>query len=110
MTLRDQRFTLAAATLGSFVALLDSTAVGIALPAIGDDLGGGLESQQWIVNAYLLALGSLILIGGSLGDVFGERRVFVFGISGFRFMSAACTVAPGLEALIVARGLQGAFA
>ena len=109
MTLRDQRFTLAAATLGSFVALLDSTAVGIALPAIGDDLGGGLESQQWIVNAYLLALGSLILIGGSLGDVFGERRVFVLGAAGFGVASAACAVAPTVEALIAARGLKGVF-
>jgi Major Facilitator Superfamily len=91
MTPRDQRFTLAAATLGSFVALLDSTVVGIALPAIGDELGGGLESQQWIVNAYLLTLGSLILIGGSLGDVFGERRVFVLGAAGFGVASAHCS-------------------
>jgi hypothetical protein len=75
LSLQDKRLTLAAATFGSFVALLDSTVVGIALRAIRSDLGGGLESQQWIVNAYLLMLGSLILIGGSLGDVFGERRL-----------------------------------
>jgi MFS family permease len=85
---RDKRLTLAAATLGSFVALLDSTVVSIALPAISGDLGGGLESQQWIVNAYLLMLGSLILIGGSLGDVFGERRLFVLGAAGFGVVSA----------------------
>src|SRR5918997_4405341 len=109
MTLRDQRFTLAAATLGSFVALLDSTVVGIALPAIGDELGGGLESQQWIVNAYLLTLGALILIGGSLGDVFGERRLFVLGAAGFAVTSAGCALAPPVEALIAARALQGVF-
>jgi EmrB/QacA subfamily drug resistance transporter len=109
MTPRDQRFTLAAATLGSFVALLDSTVVGIALPAIGSDLGGGLESQQWIVNAYLLALGSLILIGGSLGDVYGERRIFVLGAAGFGVTSAFCAVSPTVEALIAARGLKGVF-
>jgi EmrB/QacA subfamily drug resistance transporter len=110
MTARDQRLTLAAATLGSFVALLDSTIVGVALPAISGDLGGGLESQQWIVNAYLLALGSLILIGGSLGDVFGERRVFLLGVGGLGVASAACVVAPTVGALIAARGLQGVFA
>ena len=109
MSVRDQRFTLAAATLGSFVALLESTVVGVALPAIGADLGGGLESQQWIVNAYLLALGSLILIGGSLGDVFGERRVFLVGAAGFGVASVACALAPTVDTLIAARGLKGVF-
>ena len=109
MSVRDQRFTLAAATLGSFVALLESTVVGVALPAIGADLGGGLESQQWIVNAYLLALGSLILIGGSLGDVFGERRVFLVGAAGFGVASVACALAPTVETLIAVRGLKGVF-
>jgi EmrB/QacA subfamily drug resistance transporter len=107
LSLRDKRLTLAAATLGSFVALLDSTVVSIALPAIRGDLGGGLESQQWIVNAYLLMLGSLILIGGSLGDVFGERRLFVLGLAGFGVMSAGCALAPTVDALIAARALQG---
>jgi MFS family permease len=79
---REKHLTLAAATLGSFVVLLDSPVVSIALPAIQSDLGGGLETQQWIVNAYLLMLGSLILIGGSLGDVFGERRLFILGATG----------------------------
>jgi EmrB/QacA subfamily drug resistance transporter len=109
LSLRDKRLTLAAATLGSFVALLDSTVVSIALPAIRSDLGGGLESQQWIVNAYLLMLGSLILIGGSLGDVFGERRLFVVGAAGFGLMSAGCGLAPSVGVLISARALQGAF-
>jgi EmrB/QacA subfamily drug resistance transporter len=105
----DKRRTLVAATLGSFVVLLDSTIVGVALPAIRADLGGGLESQQWIVNAYLLTLGSLILIGGSLGDIFGERRIFVLGTAGFGLVSVGCALAPTIDALIVARALQGVF-
>jgi EmrB/QacA subfamily drug resistance transporter len=109
LSLRDKRLTLAAATLGSFVALLDSTVVSIALPAIHTDLGGGLESQQWIVNAYLLMLGSLILIGGSLGDVFGERRLFVLGTAGFGVVSIGCALATSLGVLIAARALQGVF-
>jgi EmrB/QacA subfamily drug resistance transporter len=104
-----KQLTLAAAILGSFVALLDSTVVSVALPAIRGDLGGGLESQQWVVNAYLLTLGSLILIGGSLGDVFGERRLFVLGVGGFGVLSAACALAPSVEALIAARALEGVF-
>jgi hypothetical protein len=110
ITPADKRLTLAAATLGSFVALLDSTVVSIALPAISSDLGGGLESQQWIVNAYLLMLGSLILIGGSLGDIFGERRLFVLGAAGFGVVSAGCALAPSVGTLIVARGLQACSA
>jgi EmrB/QacA subfamily drug resistance transporter len=103
------RATLAAATLGSFVALLDSTVVNVALPAIRADLGGGLAGQQWVVNAYLLLLGSLILVGGSLADVYGERRVFALGVGGFGLVSALCAAAPTIEVLIGARALQGAF-
>src|SRR5688572_31055616 len=95
--------------MGSFVALLDSTVVNVALPAIRDDLGGGLAGQQWVVNAYLLFLGSLILIGGSLGDVYGEKRVFVLGLVGFGVMSALCAAAPSIEVLVGARALQGLF-
>jgi EmrB/QacA subfamily drug resistance transporter len=109
VSLRDKRLTLAAATIGSFVTLLDSTIVNIALPTIRSDLGGDLESQQWVVNAYLLTLGSLILIGGSLSDVFGARRLFVLGAAGFGVVSAGCALAPSLGALIAARALQGVF-
>jgi EmrB/QacA subfamily drug resistance transporter len=105
----DKRLTLVDATLGAFVALLDSTAVSIALPAIGGDLGDGLESQQWVVNAYGLTLGSLILVFGSLGDVFGERRLFMLGAAGFGAVSAGCALAPTIGALIVGRALQGVF-
>lgn len=109
MTDRQKRLSLVAAILGSFVAGLDATAVNVALPAIRADLGGGLAGQQWVSNAYLLTLGSLILVGGSLGDLFGERRVFSIGVGGFGAMSLLCAIAPRIGVLIVCRGLQGAF-
>jgi EmrB/QacA subfamily drug resistance transporter len=95
--------------MGSFVAGLDATAVNVALPAIRSDLGGGLAGQQWVSNAYLLTLGSLILIGGSLGDVFGERRVFSIGVAGFGLISLLCAIAPSIGFLIGCRALQGVF-
>ena len=103
-----QQTTLVAAILGSGIATIDGTVVNVALPAIERDLGGGLQAQQWVANAYLLALGSLILIGGSLGDIYGERRVFALGAAAFGLFSVACALAPTTETLIVARGLQGA--
>jgi EmrB/QacA subfamily drug resistance transporter len=109
MTDRQKRLSLVAAIMGSFVAGLDATAVNVALPAIRADLGGGLAGQQWVSNAYLLALGSLILVGGSLGDLFGERRVFSIGVGGFGAMSLLCAVSPSIGFLIVCRGLQGVF-
>jgi EmrB/QacA subfamily drug resistance transporter len=105
---RHQRLTLVAAILGSAVATIDGTVVNVALPAIADDLGGGLTTQQWVANAYLLVLGSLILIGGSLGDIYGERRVFTIGVASFGLFSIACAVAPTIGILIAARALQGA--
>jgi EmrB/QacA subfamily drug resistance transporter len=107
---RSQRLTLAAAILGSAVASIDATIVNVALPAIERDLGGGLSAQQWVSNAYLLALGSLILIGGSLGDIYGERRVFAAGVALFGAFSIATALAPSVEFLIVARALQGVAA
>jgi EmrB/QacA subfamily drug resistance transporter len=106
---RRKRLALVAAIMGSFVAGLDATAVNVALPAIRADLGGGLAGQQWVSNAYLLTLGSLILVGGSLGDVFGERRVFSIGVAGFGLMSLLCAVAPSIGVLIACRALQGVF-
>jgi EmrB/QacA subfamily drug resistance transporter len=103
----SQRLTLVAAILGTGVATLDGTIVNVALPAIERDLGGGLAGQQWVSNAYLLALASLILIGGSLGDIYGERRVFALGVAGFGLFSVVCAVAPTIEVLIAARALQG---
>ena len=77
MTSAEKRLVLVAAILGTTVVTVDSTVVNVALPAIADDLGGGLAGQQWTSNAYLVTLSSLLLIGGSLGDLFGERRMFV---------------------------------
>jgi EmrB/QacA subfamily drug resistance transporter len=107
---RTQRTTLVAAILGSGVATIDGSIVNVALPAIESDLGGGLVAQQWVSNAYLLTLGSLILIGGSLGDIYGERRAFTTGLAGFGVFSVACALAPTIEVLVAARALQGAAA
>jgi EmrB/QacA subfamily drug resistance transporter len=109
VTNRRKRLALLAAILGSFVAGLDATVVNVALPAIERDLGGGLAGQQWVSNAYLLTLGSLILVGGSLGDIFGERRVFTIGVAGFGAVSVLCAVAPSIEVLVAGRALQGIF-
>jgi MFS family permease len=109
LTRDRQRLALLAAIMGSFVAGLDATVVNVALPSISRDLGGGLAGQQWVSNAYLLALGSLILVGGSLGDVFGERRVFMLGVAGFGAVSMVCALAPSIEVLIAGRALQGVF-
>jgi EmrB/QacA subfamily drug resistance transporter len=105
---RRQRLTLLAAILGSGLATIDGSIVNVALPAIERDLGGGLSGQQWVANAYLLALGSLVLIGGSLGDIYGERRVFAIGVTAFGMLSIACAAAPTIEVLVAARVLQGA--
>ena len=104
---RNQRLVLVVSILGSFVAFLDMAVVNVALPAIHRDLGGGIAVQQWIVDAYLLALGSLILVAGSLADLFGRKRVFAGGLVGFAATSVLCGLAPSVEILIVARGLQG---
>lgn len=107
MSPRQARLTVAAAVLGSVVAFVDATVVNVALPAIADDLGGGLSGQQWLSDAYLLTLGSLLLLGGSLGDLHGRRRMFVVGLVAFGGASLLCAAAPSIETLIVARGLQG---
>src|SRR5690349_21555938 len=109
MSERHKRLSLLAAIMGSFVAGLDATAVNVALPAIRGDLGGGLAGQQWVSNAYLLTLGSLILVGGSLGDVYGERRVFSLGVAGFGVSCVVCALSPSIEVLVAGRALKGVF-
>ena len=101
------RWTLVASILGSSMAFVDGSVVNVALPSIQADLGGGLATQQWVVDAYLLTLGSLILVGGSLGDIFGESKVFAIGVASFAAVSVLCAIAPNAPALIVFRGLQG---
>ncbi|MDN4161250.1 MFS transporter [Nocardioides abyssi] len=101
------RAVIAAATLGSGMTLLDGTVVNVALVRIGADLDASLAQLQWVTNGYLLSLASLILLGGSLGDRFGRRRVFVVGTVWFALASLACGLAPTAETLIAARVLQG---
>src|SRR5947208_7877881 len=104
---RLARWTIVASVLGSSMAFIDGSVVNVALHAIESDLGGGLAAQQWIVDAYLLTLGSLILVGGSLGDIFGELRMFALGVASFGVASVLCAAAPDATTLIVFRGIQG---
>ena len=104
------RWIIAAAVLGSGVAFLDSTVVNAALPAIGKDLHADLADLQWVLTAYLLTLGSLLVLGGSLGDRFGRKRIFMYGLIGFAAASAACGAAPSIGILIGARAIQGVAA
>jgi len=104
---RVLRWTLVASILGSSMAFVDGSVVNVALHYITDDLGGGLSAQQWIVSSYLLTLGALILVGGSLGDIFGELRVFAIGVAAFGVASVLCAAAPDSTSLIVFRGVQG---
>jgi len=101
------RWVLAVAVLGSGMAFLDSTVVNVALPEIGRDLDASTSSLQWILNGYLLTLASLILLGGSLGDRYGRRRIFVLGTGLFTLASLLCAIAPSAELLVLARLLQG---
>jgi EmrB/QacA subfamily drug resistance transporter len=101
------RWVLTAAVLGSGVVLLDGTVVNVALPALGRDLDADFAALQWTVNGYLLSLAALILLGGSLGDRFGRRRLFVVGTVWFGVASLLCGLAPDVRTLIAARVLQG---
>jgi EmrB/QacA subfamily drug resistance transporter len=109
-TSREKQLTLLAAVLGTSVVFLDASVTGVALPAIRGDLGGGLAGQQWVTNAYLLALSSLLLIGGSLGDVLGQKRVFLVGVAGFGLTSALCAIASSIPELCAFRAMQGVCA
>lgn len=102
------RWVIAATVLGSGMVFLDSTVVNVALPAIADDLDTSLAGLQWTVNAFLVTLSSLLLLGGSLGDRLGRRRVFVAGLVTFTAASVLCGVAPNTGFLVIARALQGA--
>jgi EmrB/QacA subfamily drug resistance transporter len=101
------RWVLVATVLGSGISFIDSTVVNVALPAIARDLHAGISGLQWTVDGYLLTLGALILMGGSLGDVYGRRRIFVVGLGIFTLASALCALAPSIEVLILARTVQG---
>lgn len=104
---RTQKIALIISILASFVAFLDGSVVNVALPAIDRELGGGLATQQWIVDAYLITLGSLMLLAGSLSDLYGRKRIMTYGLLGFGATSLLCAIAPTSEFLIGARALQG---
>ena len=104
---REQRLVLVIAILASFVAFLDGSVINVALPAISEELGGGLTTQQWVVDAYLITLSSLILLAGSLSDVYGRIVVLRVGLIGFGVASVLIAVAPTAELVIVLRGVQG---
>jgi EmrB/QacA subfamily drug resistance transporter len=101
------RWVLLTTVLGSGIVMIDGTVVNVALQRIGTELGAGFAGLQWTINAYTLTLASLILLGGSLGDHLGRRRVFVIGVLWFALASLICGIAPNIEMLIVARALQG---
>jgi MFS family permease len=103
-------WVLAATILGSSMAFIDGTAVNVALPALQKSLGATVVQVQWVVEAYALFLSALLLVGGSLGDRFGRRRVFLTGVAGFALASAWCGLAPGTGQLIAARAVQGVAA
>src|SRR5436309_6089083 len=99
--------TLLATCLGLFLGQVDTTAINLALPAMSHDLAGGIDSMQWVVDAYNVSFAALLLTGGTLGDRFGRRRLFRIGITVFVLGSITCAVAPALSVMLVGRVLQG---
>src|SRR6185295_6154463 len=101
------RWTLSATILGSSMTFIDATVVNVALPALQADLHATITDVQWVIEAYALFLGALILVGGSLGDQFGRKRVFLFGVVSFTAASMLCGLATTPTLLVVGRALQG---
>ncbi len=104
------RWVLVAAILGSSITFIDGTVVNVALPVLQRELGASVAEAQWIVESYALMLAALILVGGSLGDALGRRRVFSVGVLFFAIASVWCGLAPNIIQLVVARGVQGVAA
>lgn len=99
--------TLIAAYLGLFVGLIDANAINLALPAVRDDLGGGISGAQWTIDAYNITFAAVLLSAGSLGDRFGRRRMLRIGLTVFIVASLACAAAPSLPLLLASRAIQG---
>src|SRR5215467_6725596 len=106
MRMSSRTWVLAATILGSSLSFIDGTIVNVALPALQRDLHATITDVQWVIEAYALFLGGLILVGGSLGDQFGRKRMFLAGVWVFTLASAACGLAPSIAALIAARAAQ----
>jgi MFS family permease len=104
---KRKRLTLAATILGSSMAFIDGSVVNVALPAIQQALHADAISTQWIVNAYLLLLGALVLVGGCAADLYGRRRIFLVGIAIFTLASIACGLSPDINVLVASRAAQG---
>src|SRR3989475_11841738 len=102
----SSRWTLGATILASSMTFIDGTVVNVALPALQADLHATITDVQWVIEAYALFLGALILVGGSMGDQFGRKRMFLLGVTLFTAASIACGLAQSTRALIVARGVQ----
>lgn len=107
---RRELLTLLATIIGSAVVFLDGSVVNLALPKIALGLHAGFTDLQWIVDGYLLSLSALILLGGSLGDIFGRKRIYTIGLFGFGIASLSCGLAPNISLLIGTRLVQGIFA
>src|SRR5260221_11537624 len=103
----SRRWALAATILASSMTFIDATVVNVALPALQADLHATITDVQWVIEAYALFLGALILVGGSMGDQFGRKRVFLFGVIAFAAASVLCGIATSPATLIVGRALQG---
>jgi MFS family permease len=106
---RQQKLTLLATIIGSGIVILDSTVVNLALPHIASNLHASFADLQWIVDGYTLSLSALILLGGSLGDIFGRKKIYLLGLVGFGAVSLLCGLAPNSLALILLRVAQGIF-
>lgn len=104
---KQQRIVLVVSILASFITFLDGSVVNVALPALGEEFSGGLAVQQWVVDAYLITLGALMLVAGSVSDLFGRKRVLLAGLVGFALTSLLCAVAPNSLFLVISRALQG---
>src|ERR1700723_1579779 len=103
----DGPWVLAATILGSSMAFIDGTVVNVALPAVQTNFHATVVDVQWVIESYGLFLGALILVGGSIGDLFGRRLVFLLGVAIFALASVGCGLAPNIDLLILARSIQG---
>src|SRR5437868_12567497 len=101
------RWVLVATTLASSMAFIDSTVVNVALPALQTNLNASIVDVQWVIEAYSLLLSAFLLVGGSLGDHYGRRRIFLIGVAIFAIASAACGLSSNIQQLIAARAFQG---